>query len=1228
MATANVNTWDNAAGERAALRSAERATMQVLKICGSLKVTVTLFALSMVLVLVGTLAQEDLNMVEVKARYFTSWIAMMRLEDFVPQAFVRHDPIPGEIPFPGGALIGLLLMVNLVAAKVTRFHVRASSGRLALGASIFAFGLLLCYGVVAWGNSEGVQGEPPITYKTLWSGLVAGMAVLWLTALFEAFKAKRFGWRLIWIAIAVAFGGLGLASLLGIFSMSASSLRITWQLIEGTIVATVLLVGSRIMFGAQGANLLLHFGVALLMLGQFIFGDTQLEQRLSLVEGQSTNTLVNMDHIELAFIETLADGKQRITVVPESKLKLAFEQQQLLKDDRLPVDMRVLSFFDNSDLTSPTAENPATKGTGLEVIAKEIPKAGGTNSEVDLASAYVEFLSKENGESLGVHLVSQILNERAFLSIGGKEDMSEELLLGDKSYQVQLRFERVPKPYWVQVKDVRRVNYSGTQTPRDYSSFIKLVDTETGNVENARVWMNNPLRYRGETFYQSDYQQLPGGKEFTSIQVVRNAGWMIPYIACMIVAVGMIAHFTGTLDRFLGRRERELARNADVVAATPEEAGAPTKSVDKSAGGLKHLLAVGWLPAVAVGLSLLALIPWSTVMMAMRPDTRETTMDTYRAGEIPVRFGGRVMPLDAYATTTLRAISNKTSLPLKADNDEVPPAPLAMVKRAGDAKKLPALNWLFEVASGSQDVRDLQMFRIDADEVLAHFSLQRRPSKLYSLQELIPGLQEFDKIVREAAEKDALEQTFKERKFLKLASRINAFEQLSIAFTDPFAVLPAIPPQFDRPDLTAEQRQQIQLMVLQQQMERLETAPVAAVVPPTTETTTASIDTPPWKPLAPVKFNDVIATIRGEEPTPGAKSFSSVVEAYADEDASAFNSAVNAHLEIIAEAAPRDYHAQSVGLERWLEAVHPTVIACLLYGIMLLLGIIGLAVNSPLLKSSVWGGLTCVLVVHTLVLLARIYITGRAPVINLYSSAVFIGWATVVFGLLYERIFRQGVGNIIASTTGMLTLMVAWALSDGDTMPVLQAVLDTQFWLATHVITVTLGYAATFAAGALGIAYLFSLLFTGKTTTPLLRDIYRMTYSATCFGILFSFVGTVLGGLWADDSWGRFWGWDPKENGALLIVIWNALMLHARWDGMVRERGFAILAIGGNIVTAWSWFGTNQLGIGLHSYGFTSGALMLLTLFALSQLAVMGMGIAMVITSNKRSSTNPEKGTM
>src|SRR5262249_22123424 len=90
-----------------------------------------------------------------------------------------------------------------------------------------------------------------------------------------------------------------------------------------------------------------------------------------------------------------------------------------------------------------------------------------------------------------------------------------------------------------------------------------------------------------------------------------------------------------------------------------------------------------------------------------------------------------------------------------------------------------------------------------------------------------------------------------------------------------------------------------------------------------------------------------------------------------------------------------------------------------------------------------------------------------------------------------------------------------------------------------------------------------------------------------CFATFLSFTGTVLGGLWADYSWGRFWGWDPKENGAVLIVLMNALILHARWAGIVQQRGMAVLAIFGNVITLWSWFGTNQLGIGLHAYGFS-----------------------------------------
>ena len=123
------------------------------------------------------------------------------------------------------------------------------------------------------------------------------------------------------------------------------------------------------------------------------------------------------------------------------------------------------------------------------------------------------------------------------------------------------------------------------------------------------------------------------------------------------------------------------------------------------------------------------------------------------------------------------------------------------------------------------------------------------------------------------------------------------------------------------------------------------------------------------------------------------------------------------------------------------------------------------------------------------------------------------------------------------------------------------------------------------------------------------REITRMTYGVVCFAMFFSFVGTVLGGIWADQSWGRFWGWDSKENGAVLVVLTNAVLLHARWGGLVRERGIAVLAVFGNIVVAWSWFGTNQLGVGLHAYGFTNGVSEAIWTFVGSQVLIMGLGL-------------------
>jgi ABC-type transport system involved in cytochrome c biogenesis permease subunit len=267
--------------------------------------------------------------------------------------------------------------------------------------------------------------------------------------------------------------------------------------------------------------------------------------------------------------------------------------------------------------------------------------------------------------------------------------------------------------------------------------------------------------------------------------------------------------------------------------------------------------------------------------------------------------------------------------------------------------------------------------------------------------------------------------------------------------------------------------------------------------------------------------------------------------------------------------------------------------------------------KSELLRPTAYALLCSGAIVHTLGLAARIILQGRPPVTNLYSSAVFVGWGAVVLGLIVERMYRKGFGTAVAALAGFASLIVAQNLgTEGDTMEMMRAVLDSNFWLATHVVTITIGYSGTFLAGSIAIAYALRKHIVAKADPETERALADMAYGIICFALFFSFVGTVLGGIWADQSWGRFWGWDPKENGALLIVLWNAIILHARWAGYVRDRGTMVMAIFGNIITAASWFGVNLLGVGLHAYGFTDSGLTWLLLFWSTQLVFMGLAWA------------------
>jgi ABC-type transport system involved in cytochrome c biogenesis permease subunit len=247
----------------------------------------------------------------------------------------------------------------------------------------------------------------------------------------------------------------------------------------------------------------------------------------------------------------------------------------------------------------------------------------------------------------------------------------------------------------------------------------------------------------------------------------------------------------------------------------------------------------------------------------------------------------------------------------------------------------------------------------------------------------------------------------------------------------------------------------------------------------------------------------------------------------------------------------------------------------------------------------------------------RVIITQRPPVTGLYDTIPFITGAFILVAIIAELITRRGIAIALAPIVGFTGLVLARLYEFGDATdpndPLL-AVLRSNFWLSTHVITITLGYAAGFVTAALGLVYLFRRILKldgGDQSSR--RFLTRMTYGCVCFTLFLSLVGTVLGGIWANYSWGRFWGWDPKENGALLIVIWMLFILHARLGGFIKEWGTNLCAVFTAIVVTFSWWHVNLLGVGLHSYGFSESKKQAVFLFyaLYGTVLLVGIGFAM-----------------
>jgi hypothetical protein len=453
----------------------------------SLKLTVTLLAMATFLVFAGTVAQIDKGIWTVVDEYFRCAFAWIDFRIFFPRSW----DVPGGFWFPGGWLIGGLLLINVLAAHLTRFSVKASGARLVTGLAVIAAGVALTAMIIAGVFDSDIAATEE--------------AAFW---------------------------------------------RVLWRLGKGGGAAIVLMVGCVLMFKKRAGIVLLHGGIILLLISEFVTGTFAVEGRMRIFAGESVNFVEHMRTVELALIDRSDPNVDHVTVIPARRLSRGGK----ISDDRLPVDVEVVRLMRNSRLldamkVAPDA-NLATTGSGVVAVASGQPEASGTDTEqtLDIPAAYVALTAKNGTGSLGTFLVTPWLDNT---------DLARQIVAVDnREYELYLRFARTYKPYRIELVEFRHDKYVGTEKPKNFSSEVRVIEPEKDVDRTVKIWMNNPLRYAGETFYQSSFEP---GKDLTILQVVRNSGWMIPYLSCMLVGVGMTVHMGTKLIAFL-RQRRGAAR--------------------------------------------------------------------------------------------------------------------------------------------------------------------------------------------------------------------------------------------------------------------------------------------------------------------------------------------------------------------------------------------------------------------------------------------------------------------------------------------------------------------------------------------------------------------------------------------------------------------------------------------------------------------------------------------
>ena len=930
--------------------------------------------------------------------------------------------------------------------------------------------------------------------------------------------------------------------------------------------------------------LIAHVGIGILLISGFVKHAFSQDGHITLFEGQSARWFESFYRFELAIARETDDGRVEEFLVPHEDLVVAEQGPLRLTAPELPFDLEITDWLPNC--------RPLPKGPMFSV---DVPVVDGVflsrepldrEAERNLAGAYVSAVFRSGGRADGI--LWSVASAPWTVADAGER------------WAIELRKERYPIPFELTLEDFRKEDHPRTAMPRSFESDVTVARAGTAGGRSVLIEMNEPLRTDGLVLYQASWgpaNARPGEPLFSTFAVVRNPADAWPLVGCIVIAFGLLVHFSRKLARWM-RRSFERRGDAPVAEAA---------SVARRAAAI---LALTTLAGAAEAQGEPA-YEWSDAVVEL-------------ASSLPVQDGGRVKPLSTYANFTLLRLNGKRSVTL-ADGDRRAPVP-----------------WILDVLFRPDAAARYPTFLIEDDAVVRALDLElddKKKRDRYSYEELAPGVGRLFELAHEYGAIPSAERTGVEEQIVRLAGNVDSFltlarhfdfarygvvvdesELTDFAFEAELVPLSTILTLADRLGATADPAAR---EVLDSAAEIARTSNGLALIPPLPHAHGDGHDhghhdghdhddgATAW--LSPADL--ALAAQRG---LPVAGEHAAVVANFEAlylqrDDAAAFERELSAAAASTRRLAERRGDLGKIDLERTYYRIG--LVGWSLRGFVVAFLAVALVWLRPRARwpyriGAVAASAATLALVGAIVV--RCVIRARPPVSTLYETVLFVTATGVLVALFLEWVGRRRIALSAAAVLGLVGVFVAngyETLDKADTMPSLVAVLDTNFWLATHVTAITLGYSAGMLAALLASFFLVIDLFRpGARRPPIAGELARMVYGVTCFALFFSLVGTILGGIWANDSWGRFWGWDPKENGALLIVIAQTAILHGRIGGYLKQRGLCMAAAFGGTVVAFSWWGVNLLGVGLHSYGFTSGIHEALWTYYAIQWSIVGLG--------------------